>query len=66
MQGVIVIGYLSLEVGDWAVFGWFLCSCMQLCAIVCSARGRKRKTTQAVKTTPTLIKEKEQLWYRVP
>jgi hypothetical protein len=27
---------------------------------------RKRKTMQAVRTTPTLIKEKEPLCYRVP
>jgi hypothetical protein len=29
-------------------------------------KKRRRKTTQAAKATPHIIKEKEPLWYRVP
>jgi hypothetical protein len=29
-------------------------------------KKRKEQTTQAVKATPHIIKEKEPLWYRVP
>jgi hypothetical protein len=32
---------------------------------VAKRNQEKRKTTQAVKTTPHIVKDKEPLWYRV-